>query len=315
MPTRRFVWNLDWNLLRTFMVIADKKGITAAANVLGVKQPTVSAALQRLETSMGTRLVVRGPRQFDLTSSGRQLQQEAAAIFGTISQLPDRIVDSAQALRGQVTIALASHVVSTHFDDLLSRFGAQYPGVGFALPVHESREVVNMVRENRVAAGIALLDRAPEGLHMRVLFHEHFAIYCGASHPGFGRQEITRKELSSFETVSFQTETLDGPLRDVRLMRDRIGLRPEPRGQSSSLHELRRMIVAGLGVGALPAHIADEDFRRGLLWRLDVPGGVARVPVHLVRRPARRWPAAEQAFLAALDQMLDQTSEAERDYG
>ncbi len=314
MYNRRFVWNLDWNLLRTFMVIVDRKGITPAANVLGVKQPTVSAALQRLEASVGTRLIARGPRQFDLTPAGRRLYQEAASIFGSIAQLPDRIADHGEGLRGQVTIALASHVVSMHFDDLLSRFGLEHPGVGFALPVHESREVVNMVRENRVAAGICLLDRMPEGQLTRVLFHEHFAIYCGAGHPGFGRAAIPGAELARYETVSFQTETLDGPLRDVRLMRDRIGLRPDPRGVSSSLHELRRMIVAGLGIGALPAHIAAEDVRRGLLWRLDVPGGAARVAVHLVRRPGRRWSAAETAFLAALDRMLDQVPEDVRDY-
>ena len=312
---RRFAWNLDWNLLRTFMVIAEKQGITAAANVLGLKQPTVSAALQRLEASLGTRLVARGPRQFELTAAGRQLYEEAAAIFGAVAQLPDRLADNADELGGQVTIALASHVVSAHFDDLLSRFGGAHPGVSFALPVHESREVVNMVRENRVAAGICLLDRVPGDLQIRPLFFETFAIYCGASHPAYGRRDITPEALRGFDTVSFQTETLDGPLRDVRLMRDRIGLRPDPRGLSSSLHELRRMIAAGLGVGALPAHIAAQDVARGRLWRIEVPGGVARVPVHLVRHAGRRFSAAETGFLAALDQMLDTVPEAARDYG
>ncbi|NHF72365.1 LysR family transcriptional regulator [Paracoccus xiamenensis] len=315
MYDRRFVWNLDWNLLRTFMVIADRQGITAAANVLGVKQPTVSAALQRLEASMQVQLVARGPRQFDLTPAGRQLYQEAAAIFGAVAQLPDLIAENGDRLQGQVTVALASHVVSTHFDDLLSRFGLEHPGIGFALPVHESREVANMVRENRVTAGICLLDHPPEGLQTRVLFHEHFAIYCGAGHPGFGRVAIPAAELAEYETVSFQTETLDGPLRDVRLMRDRIGLKSHPRGLSSSLHELRRMIAAGLGIGALPVHIAADDVARGRLRRIEVPGGVARVPVHLVRHGGRRFSAAEAAFLAALDQMLDQVPETARDYG
>ena len=88
---RRFAWNLDWNLLRTFMVIAEKQGITAAANVLGLKQPTVSAALQRLEASLGAKLVARGPRQFELTTAGRQLYEEAAEIFGAVAQLPSTV--------------------------------------------------------------------------------------------------------------------------------------------------------------------------------------------------------------------------------
>ena len=46
---QRFPWNLDWNLLRTFMIVVDQKGLTRAADYLGVTQPTISSALKRLE--------------------------------------------------------------------------------------------------------------------------------------------------------------------------------------------------------------------------------------------------------------------------
>ncbi|MCJ9712719.1 LysR family transcriptional regulator, partial [Bordetella hinzii] len=46
--------SLDWNLLRTFLVIAEAQGISAAADILGRTQPAVSAALKRLEETMGT---------------------------------------------------------------------------------------------------------------------------------------------------------------------------------------------------------------------------------------------------------------------
>ncbi|MGB5557478.1 MAG: LysR family transcriptional regulator, partial [Paracoccaceae bacterium] len=55
---QRFPWNLDWNLLRTFMVVVDQGGITRAADFLGVKQPTISSALKRLEDTVGQRLLI-----------------------------------------------------------------------------------------------------------------------------------------------------------------------------------------------------------------------------------------------------------------
>ena len=45
---RRFVWEIDWNLLRTFTVIVQEKGLTAAGDRLLLKQPTISNALRRL---------------------------------------------------------------------------------------------------------------------------------------------------------------------------------------------------------------------------------------------------------------------------
>ena len=53
----RLVWELDWNLLRTFVVIAELKSITRAAEQLKLKQPSVSNALKRLEDRVGRRLV------------------------------------------------------------------------------------------------------------------------------------------------------------------------------------------------------------------------------------------------------------------
>ena len=47
-PRRRFVWEIDWNLLRTFMVIVQERGLTAAGEKLSLKQPTVSYHLKQL---------------------------------------------------------------------------------------------------------------------------------------------------------------------------------------------------------------------------------------------------------------------------
>ncbi|HEV7372558.1 LysR family transcriptional regulator, partial [Arenibaculum sp.] len=48
---------LDWNLLRTFMMIVQEGGMTAAASRLFVTQPAVSLALKRLEAKLGRQLI------------------------------------------------------------------------------------------------------------------------------------------------------------------------------------------------------------------------------------------------------------------
>ncbi len=53
------------------MVIVQEQGITAAANRLELKQPTVSNALKRLETCLGSELIQRGPRSFEVTAQGQ----------------------------------------------------------------------------------------------------------------------------------------------------------------------------------------------------------------------------------------------------
>ncbi|MGY9047418.1 hypothetical protein P775_13600 [Puniceibacterium antarcticum] len=139
---QRFPWNLDWNLLRTFMVVVDEGGITPAAHFFGLKQPTISAALKRLEDIAGCKLVNRSPKHFSVTPLGKVLYAEASKIFGKVSQLPDLMSGLEDQVTGQISIAMASHVVSPHFDAVLARFRALYPRVSYTISTVDSRDVV-----------------------------------------------------------------------------------------------------------------------------------------------------------------------------
>lgn len=313
-PGQRFPWQFDWNLLRTFIVILDQRSITGAANVLGVTQPSVSASLKRLEDALQVKLIDRGSRHFRVTQAGLQLQEQAGQIFQSINELPNTLPSRSETLSGTLTLALASHVVSPHLDRVLSDFAQAHPAVDFALPVMASDEVLAWVRQGRATAGLCLIEGKPAGLDCKPLYHEYFAFYCGPDHPAFGRDHIPAEEWSRFTSVCFQTETREGSLRKVREMRDRIGLTLHPRGISSSLHEVRRMICAGFGIGALPIHAVAEDVRNGRLWRIDAPEPPARVAVYIVTRQAPAPGGAAAAFLAALNLMRDETPPQELDY-
>ena len=69
----RIARELDWNLLRTFVVLAESHSITEAAQQLRLKQPSVSAALKKLEDRIGRKLIDRSPGHYQLTDAGRLL--------------------------------------------------------------------------------------------------------------------------------------------------------------------------------------------------------------------------------------------------
>ena len=137
----RLVWELDWNLLRTFVVIAEVKSITRAAERLNLKQPSVSNALRRLEDRVGRRLVERDATRFELTEVGQLLYEQSVEVFGTISQLPQLVRGVSDDVTGHVTIAVASHVVSPIFDRALIEFHRSYPRATLTINVGPSGEV------------------------------------------------------------------------------------------------------------------------------------------------------------------------------
>ncbi len=312
---QRFPWNLDWNLLRTFMVVVEQGGISKAADFLGLKQPTVSAALKRLEQATGKHLVVRKPNEFTVTRPGQALYTECANIFGTISQLPSLLDENRTELRGHLSIAITSSVISEHFNDILSNFSKAHPYVTYSFSVHESEDVQTMVNQNRASFGICLLSKIPRNLNSVILYREFFGLYCGARHPLFNAKEINPKDLEDEPFVAFQTEAEGGPLNAISWLRARLGLATEWRGVSSSLNEIRRLIMANIGIGALPLHVAKQDVLAGKIRQLPPYDDLPMVNIYLITNPARRQSDAEAAFLTACKAELSAVDIEERTYG
>ena len=311
---RRFAWNLDWNLLRTFMVVVEQRGISKAGTFLGLKQPTVSAALKRLEEAVGKTLIIRKPNEFSVTRAGQALYTECAAIFGVVSQLPAILEEDVAELRGHLSIAITSSVSSPHFDRLLNRFSNAHPNVTFSFAVHESEEVENMVSLNRASFGICLLSRLPKALIHKVLYREYFGLYCGKKHPLFHAETILPEELEGEPFVAFQTEAVGGPLEEISKLRTRLKLSPHWRGMSASLNEIRRMIVTNVGIGALPVHVAEQDVASGQIRQLPPYDGLPLINIYLIRNPARRFTEAEAAFLSAIESEVMTVDITERTY-
>jgi len=311
----RFPWNLDWNLLRTFMVVVEQRGISKAATSLGLKQPTVSAALKRLETTVGKQLIVRKPNEFTVTRAGQALYSECTTIFGAVSELPAILEEDVADLRGHLSIALTSSVISPHFDDVLHRFSVAHPNVTYSFSVHESEDVESMVSLNRASFGICLLSRIPKNLSHIVLYREYFGLYCGPRHPLFRAQSISPADLEGEPFVAFQTEALGGPLEDIAKLRTQLKLSPHWRGVSSSLNEIRRMIMTNIGIGALPVHVAKQDVVAGYIRQLPPYENLPLANIFLISNPARRYTEAETAFLTALSLELAAVGIEERTYG
>lgn len=312
---QRFVWNLDWNLLRTFMVMVEQGGITPAATFLGLKQPTISSALKRLEAQVGRRLVNRSSTHFSVTPMGEVLYRETSTIFGSVMQLPNLLSGAEDRVTGHIGIALASHVVCPHFDAVLERFNAAHPDVTYTLDICESEDVVARVAQNRVSFGLCLISHKQPRLTYRPLFREYFGHYCGPGHRLFGRKGLRLSDLRGEVAVSFQTDSASGPLYELSGLRARAGMHPELKGVSSSLPEVRRMIMCNIGIGALPVHVAARDVADGRLWQLPPATNLPAIDIHLVTNPARSRNRAEAMLSQMLAQEIADVPLAERSYG
>ena len=311
----RMARDLDWNLLRVFLALAESGSVTAAAATLSLKQPSVSSALKRLETRLGARLIERRPGHFQLTPAGERLRIEAEEVRAAVLRLTDVVADVDGQASGPVTIAMASHVISPHFDRVMTDFHRSHPGATFNIEVMASRDALASVHARRASFAISLVSSLPSGVECEVLYREFFGLYCGPTHPLFGVTGLRLADLSGMPSVSFQTDQVGDALQPVTEMRRAAQLEDRVVGISVNLEEVRWMIWVGMGIGPLPLHVADEDVAAGRLWQLPPYDNPAPIEVFLSWNPKKRMNSAEATLLANLLREIARVPFAERIYG
>jgi LysR family transcriptional regulator, nitrogen assimilation regulatory protein len=106
---------MDVRQLRYFGAIAELGSVSAAANRLGVAQPSLSQHVKHLEEELGVTLLVRSPRGVILTDAGQILLAHAKSILDAVDVAVADLRNQSSELKGAVTFAIpssASNVLS-----------------------------------------------------------------------------------------------------------------------------------------------------------------------------------------------------------
>ncbi|MBV4457521.1 LysR family transcriptional regulator [Pseudomonas sp. COR58] len=295
---------LDWNLLRTFRVIGQELSISRAAARLHLTQPAVSQALKRLEEQLGRQLIARRGPRFALTEVGEQLLALAGEIYGQVSQVSSLLGEPADEVIGKVRLLIISRIFSERFDDFLADFHRQFPRVDLEVEVMRSSDIVSALQEKTATLGLSLNRRAQPRLEQRLFLRQRYAFFCGKHHPLFRRNDVSQSDLQRENFVSFTSDQIGGMLSPLTIFRDQQGFSGRIVASSPSLEEVRRLVIAGFGIGCLPEHVVAADVGAGLLWRLPPHEGIADVDIHMLWNREQRMSRAETLFIERLQACL-----------
>ncbi|TIX80040.1 MAG: LysR family transcriptional regulator, partial [Mesorhizobium sp.] len=131
--------NLDTALVRTFVTVADKASMTAAANALHLTQGAVSQQIKRLEEVFGCSLFERDRRGLRLTRSGERLFGKGNRLLSLNDEIWAEMATSAVA--GEVRLGVPYDLVGTMLAPMLKTYVETYPQIEISLVCASSPEL------------------------------------------------------------------------------------------------------------------------------------------------------------------------------
>jgi len=138
--------DLDLDLLRGFVTVAERGGFTAAGVALGLTQSAISLKVKRLEDLLGKPVFTRDPKQVALTREGETLLAYARRMLALNDEAVRRFI--APPVAGKLRLGVADHFVPRHLAPALARFARTWPELRIEVEVGRSHELrASLARE------------------------------------------------------------------------------------------------------------------------------------------------------------------------
>lgn len=232
------------NELIYFLEIASSGNISRAAERLGVTQPTLSLAIQRLESSLGVTLLLRSKTGVRLTKAGARFTPRAQSLLEQWDKIRGETLADETEVQGRIAIGCHPSVALYALPRFLPALLKTYTKLEVPLVHDLSRKITERVISFEIDMGLVVNPVAHPDLVLIPLATDEVTYWKG---PRVGNEDILICDPDLIQSQNLQQKE------------KKFGLEFRRRMASSSLEVIAQLVSNGAGIGILPSLVATRD--------------------------------------------------------
>ncbi|WP_321336310.1 LysR family transcriptional regulator [Breoghania sp.] len=273
--------------LRYFIAIAEARSLSAAAQKIGVAQPSLSQHLVNMEEELGVKLVDRSPRGSSLTPEGQVLLRHAYEITDSVDRCIAEIRDLGEVVQGTVRFGLPPSVSMVMSVPLAETVRIELPAVRLRASEAMSGFIKGWVEDGTVELGFLYDLQGAEHFEATHVLNEHLYFFSApdawplASEPG---TPVRLADLADLELV------LPGEPHGLRRIVDhyaaKAGITLNIVTELDAMTQIKELVARGSGHTIFAPAAAHDFVVSGRLVKAPVVDPAISRPVYLVRNPA-----------------------------
>jgi len=263
----------DWNHARAFLVTVEEGSLTAAAQALGMSQPTLSRQVSALEHKLGIALFERNGQGMQLTPGGVQLVEYVRAMGDAAMELSLVASGQSDSIAGRICISATEVMAMMVLPALIGNLKQRYPGI-----------VVELIASNatsdlkRREADIAIRSYRPTQAELiaRKLTDIAASLYATPDYLHSLPQPISVASLAQAQFIGFNSGNNHNYIN--ALNEHGLTITEQQFSVNADSHLVHwELTKQGLGIGVMPTDIgdaepdvtrviADRSFYKGEMW-------------------------------------------------
>ncbi len=239
--------------LRYLVALAREKHFGRAADLCNVSQPTLSAAIKKLEDHLGMTLFERRPREVRVTAEAEPIINQAQRVLEQAELLEQMADKQRDQLSAALRIGAIFTVAPYLFPVIVPKIRKAAPEMPLFIEENYTHVLRGKLERGELDAIIVALPFSGGGLVRAKMYEESFSVLLPANHPWTSQKHIKPDQLLD-ETLlllgeghCFREQVLElCPAIDSHKQKNLVQI------EGGSLETLRHMVAGGLGITILP---------------------------------------------------------------
>lgn len=268
--------NMNLIKLQILEELYKHKKITTVAQVLNLKQPTVTFHLKTMEKDFGVKLFETRAGKLFITEAGEALYHYASKI-NALTLEADRVIKEYHSGKGTIKIG-ASYVPTTYLlPSILSNYIEKNPLLSISLKVKTSPIILDMLQKHEIDIGI--ISSEPFELSNIVshpLLEEEMVVFFSKNHP------LAKQRFPTLEMLSKSSLILHGEKSSTRSITlkwlDYLGIEINSQIELDSLEAIKHMVLQGNYISVISKLAIKEEIANGSLDYFEIPSNQAFIP-------------------------------------
>lgn len=224
--------DIDLNLYKIFLAVADCKSFSKAANNLHITQPAVSYAIKTLEENLNAKLFIRNYNQSILTKEWEILISHIKKAYNNILVGEKLLQDSHNLIFGDINIGVPTHIGTTLVMPKICEFHKFHPNIKFHILSKSTNSMISLLENNSLDF---IIDSFPiENTNRITLVNLNRSKTCFVSKNNLN-ESITENNYMNFDFILPNKSTSNRLMFDELLSKQEITIFPSVESYSTEM--------------------------------------------------------------------------------
>lgn len=259
--------NINYDLFKVFVVVANCSTITEAAKKLNISQPAVTKSIKNLEWQLNGNLFIRNKNGIKLTENGKKLYNYITPALSQIAEAENFFNNISKIDTGEIKIGTSNTILKYFLMPYLKTYSINFPKVNISIEESYTPNLINMVKNGNIDIAVIYAnenDPKLDGLKIYQLKKLHYCLIGNKKYKKYANKKVNFNEVKNESLILNSIN----PIQTSLLNNDKSDMKYNAHINLASHSLVYEFVKEGFGLGVVIKEFIEDNLNSKDLYEI-----------------------------------------------